>query len=168
MISIIRETDQDGAQLCEAELLKCTGVYDEALHQVDDLIKRIEFEECNLTDPVDPARVEAILSKESKSTQDDELIAPIQPSLSIEHRSFIKSKALLLRAILLNDETKVLESLQYATENRFMHIKTACLMQLARRWVDKTDKIMDSIVVEVFANGTRLEKQELRKLLEVL
>jgi tetratricopeptide (TPR) repeat protein len=170
MISIIKETDQDGAQLRNAELLKCLDVYDEALLQVDDLINRIEFEESNLTDPIDSNRIEAkgtaSLSRQN-GTAHSEPSAPI-PSLSIEHRSFIKSKALLLRAILLNDEPKILESLQYATENRFMHIKTACLMQLARRWVDKTDKIMDSIVVEVFANGTRLEKQELRKLLKVL
>lgn len=172
MISIIKETDQDGAQLREAELLKCIGVYDEALHQVDDLIKRIDFEERNLTDPIDSTQFEpaakGLQPQDDADEKHDELSAAVQPSLSIEHRSFIKSKALLLRAILLDDEPKILESLQYATENRFMHIKTACLMQLASRWVDKTDKIMDSIVVEVFANGTRLEKQELRKLLAVL
>uniref|UniRef100_A0A6G1S9N5 Anaphase-promoting complex subunit 5 n=1 Tax=Aceria tosichella TaxID=561515 RepID=A0A6G1S9N5_9ACAR len=169
MISIIKETDQDGAQLRKAELLKCLGVNDEALHQVDELIKRIEFEERNLTDPVDSTQFEHATRdskpKDNGASRFDEPSASVQPSLSIEHRSFIKSKALLLRAVLLNDEPKILESLQYATENRFMHIKTACLMQLASRWVDKTDEIMDSIVVEVFANGTRLEKQELRKLL---
>lgn len=205
MISVIRETDQDGAQLRQAELLQKLGINDEALKQVDDLIKRIEFEECNLLDPIDSARLEEAAKVDEKEELGDEKderneeeerqqqreeenlhdrsckympktgltrapppespSTPVHSTLSIEHKAFIKSKALLLRAILLNDETRVLESLQYASDNRFMHIRTACLMQLARRWVDKRDDILDSIVVDVFANGTRLEKQQLRQLL---
>ena len=152
-ISVIRETDQEGAQLRYAELLKLMGVHDEALESVDDLIKRIEFEESNLTDPVS-----SLFSEQEQ---------PAHLSLPIEHKAFLKAKALLLRATLLDNETNVLESLQYATENNFLHVRTACLMALARTWIDKTAKIMDSIVVEVFANGTRREKQELRQLLEV-
>lgn len=95
MISVIRETDFDGAQLRQAELLKKLGAYDEALHEVEDLISRIDCEESNLT-------------------------------------AFIKSKALLLRATLLDDETKVLESLQFATKNRFLGLRNECLKQLLR------------------------------------
>lgn len=177
MISVIRETDEDGAQLRQAELLKMLGVGDEALKQVDDLIKRIEFEESNLTDPISSVRFTGdaeevgegadALGKRNVAPR-EEPSTPVHSTLSIEHKAFIKSKALLLRAVLLDEETKILESLQYASDNRFAHIQAACLMQLARRWVDKKDCIMDTIVVEVFANGTRLEKQELRKLLKRL
>ena len=163
MVVIIGETDQDGAQLRQAELSKLMGVNDEALNQLDDLITRLENEESNLIDPVDS----------HKSTDGDVnslpatgLSEPTHPSPSIEQKAYIRSKALLLRATLLDDETRILESLHYATENRFMHVRTACLMQLARRWIDKRDKVMDSIVIEVFANGTRMEKRELRALLK--
>lgn len=180
MITVIKETDQDGAQLRQAELLKLLGINDEALHKVDDLIKRIEYEQCNLTDPINSARFAEDLDTATTNTSItvdgdcdnkfnyEELSAPAHSTLSIEHKAFIKSKALLLRATLLDDETKILESLQYAIDNRFMHVRTACLMQLARRWVHKKDSIMDSIVVDLFANGTRLEKQELRQLLKTL
>lgn len=47
MIGVIRETDPDGAQLREAELLKLMGMYDEALQNVEDLIKRLEYEDCS-------------------------------------------------------------------------------------------------------------------------
>lgn len=155
-IAIIRETDYDGAQLRQADLLKHMGLYDEALEQVDDLITRIEFEENYSKDPADFVG----------SCDTQELTISSHPSLSMEHKAFIKSKALLLRATLINDETKILESLHYATENRFLHMRTACLVQLARRWLDKSDKLMESIVIEVFANGTKIEKRELRQLLE--
>lgn len=153
MIDFIREIDQDGAQLRQSELLKSMGVYEEALYQVDELIARIEYEECSITDPT-----------ASDHEEDNQYLRSTSPH-SMEHRAFIKSKALLLQATLLNDETKVLESLNYATENRFIHIRTACLMELAKRWLTKTDKIMESIVIEVFANGTKTEKRELRSML---
>lgn len=94
MISVIRETDFDGAQLRQAELLKTLGSHDEALHEVEDLISRIDCGESNLS-------------------------------------AFIKSKALLLRATLLDDETKVLESLQFASQNRFLGLRSECLKQLS-------------------------------------
>lgn len=174
MISIIRETDPDGAQLCQAELLKLMGIYDEALYHVDDLIKRIEFEESNMIDPAEldgeatPYSVSNNnLEEENEYTHGQRNnILSAHPSLSIEHKAYIKAKALLLRAVLINDETKILESLNYATKNRFLHVRTACLLQLARLWVDKPDKIMESIVIEVFANGTRTEKRELRQMLK--
>lgn len=172
MISIIRETDQDGAQLRQAELLKLLGAYDEALYQVNGLITRIEFEESNSTDPVefDSLEYDSLAEAAESAAQTIELSGSYasHPSLSIEHKAFIKSKALLLRAILINDETKILESLHYATENRFMHVRTACLMQLAKRWVDRADNIMDSIVIEIFANGTQTEIEELNQMLRAL
>lgn len=157
MISIIRETDQDGAQLRQAELLRTMGIYDESLCQVDDLITRIEFDECNLTDPVECDSSNEIPPELSGVTS--------HPSSSIEHKAFIKSKALLLKASLINDETKILEAVHYATENRFLHVRTACLLQLAKRWVDQAEKIMESIVIEIFANGTLVEKRELKQML---
>lgn len=162
MISIIRETDPDGAQLRQAELLKTMEIYNEALEQVDDLIARIEYEESNSTDP---AQLDCATHKLFPAEGPGSSPSISHPSLSIEHKVFIKSRALLLRASLINDETKILESLQFATENKFLHVRTACLMELARRWVDKPDKIMDSIVIEVFANGTILEIRQLREML---
>lgn len=85
MISIIRETDQDGAQLRQAELLKLLGIYNEALEQVDDLIARIEFEE------LDCCAAHKMFTAPAS-----------HPSFSIEH---IKSKAVLLRDSLINNET---------------------------------------------------------------
>jgi len=209
MISIIKETDQDGAQLRHAELLKLMGSYEEALEQVDDLIERIEFEESNLTDPVEnklPGAEEVKRSNldssdttgEKNPVSNNEIDSrtgrnhgpkrqpsgdnidmaqlnrktkaarshPVHPSLSIEHKAFIKSNALLLRAKLLDDETKILESLHYASVNRFLHVRTACLMSLAQRWANETDNVLESIVIEVLANGTRKEKQQLRELIK--
>lgn len=176
MISIIKETDPDGAQLRQAEFSKSLGAYGEALSHVDDLIMRIELEEGNLTDPREfDDDVGALYSSDPYSDnylleekKHPSLISQRGPtsSLPIEHKAFIKSKALLLRATLVNDETKILESLNYAIENRFLHVRTSCLMEVARYWMDKTDKIMESIVIEVFANGTRNEKLELRKMLK--
>ena len=151
MIAIIMETDLDGAQLRRAELLQLMGSHDEALQLVNDLIQAIELEESNLTDP---------LSEPTNSLQHSS-------SAAIEHRTFIKSKAMLLRATLLDDETKILESLQYATENRFLHVRTACLMQLAHHWAEESSDVMDSLVVDVLANGTRKEKLQLRKLIKI-
>lgn len=166
MITILSETDRDGAQLRQAELLKQMGSYEEALQQVDDLITRIEFEENNSMDPAE-MDCTAANRKFSASAKLTSLSSPSSHfSLSVEHKAFIKSKALLLRAGLINDETQILESLRYATENKFLHVRTACLMELARHWVDQPDKIMDTIVIEVFANGTQLERKQLRKMLE--
>lgn len=176
MISIIKETDPDGAQLRQAEFSKSLGAYDEALSHVDDLIIRIEREESNLTDPREfDDGVGALYSNDPCDDNDDDNQLEKQQrcnsqkapssSLPIEHKAYIKAKALLLRATLVNDETKILESLNYAIENRFLHVRTSCLMQVACHWMDKTDRIMESIVIEVFANGTRNEKQKLRKML---
>lgn len=177
MINIIRETDPDGAQLHQAELLRIMGINDEALHHVDDLIKRIEYEETNLTDPIssfDPYNENEDESDNDNNNKKASTLAAVNdPSLpshlapSIEHKAIIKAKALLMRATLLDDETKILESLQYASDNRFVRVRTACLMQLARHWVDQPEKIMDSIVIEIFANGTKMEKEELRRMLVV-
>lgn len=236
MISIIKETDVDGGQLRQAELLRLMGSLDEALEQVEELIGRIEFEESNLRDPVEshfnvgpnvpsntqPNGYNSLVTanignsgvgssepsknnaesesrsgsnnhhtdnpfisnsnnnktncKESGNEQqqkqhhhkkDPSSFHPVHPSLSIEHKAFIKSKALLLRATLLDDETKILESLQYATENRFLHVRTACLMELACRWTNEARSIVESIVIEVFANGTRQEKKRMRELIKI-
>lgn len=173
MISIIRETDQDGAQLRQAELLYLTGFPTDALYQIDDLIERIEFEECNLTDPKEidediGGELASSIEEESEAQQCmQQRVHLNHPSLSIEHKSFIKARALLLRAILtgLYGEDEILMALQCANENRFLHVRSACLLQLAKRWIDKPEKIMDSIVIEVFANGTLNEKRELRQML---
>lgn len=152
MIDLIQETDHDGSQLRMSELYRKMGAIDEALQLVDDLIVRIEREEIDLSDP-------AALSFDNQ----EQNLGPY-PSQSMEHKSYIKAKALLLQATLLSDETKLLECLNYATDNGFVHIRTACLMQLAKQ-VNRADAIMEDIVVEVFANGTRVEKQELRAML---
>lgn len=153
MVDLIHETDQDGSILRKSELLMALGIYEEALQLVDGLIAQIE-QDGNLSDLAAFSYANAVDAGDSNSIQ------------SMEHRAFIKSKALLLQAKLLNDETKILESLNYASENRFMHIRIACLIELAKRWSTKTktDKVIDSIVIEVFANGTKTERSELRSL----
>lgn len=182
MLKVIGETDRDGAQLRKAELLKLFGLYNEALVQVDDLIARIELEEATATDPAElniapivNEQSRSVLVNDSKETDKDALeesreeeyiAVSTHPSLSVEHKAFVKSKALLLRATLIDDETGILDCLHFANQNRFLHVRTACLTELAKRWTGKANKILESIVIEVFANGTRLQKRELREVLK--
>lgn len=194
MIRIIGETDRDGAQLRHAELLKLFGLDDEALEQVDELIMRIELEETNATDPAelgtirgtseetldgtgygDESKIESGSASKIETSYllagldncpEEDLVDSTHPSLSVEHKAFVKAKALLLRATLIDDETGILDCLYFATQNRFLHVRTACLIELSKRWSCKANKIMESLVIEVFANGTRLQKRELRQMLE--
>lgn len=189
MIAVIRETDGDSAQLRQSELLRALGDYEEALNQVDDLIMRIDHEESCLNDSPNYDSNSKLSNgtkirdqTDDKDHEDwsnllDSIVSGVpctspfegSHSLSIEHKSFMKSKALLLQATLLQDETKLLESLHYATQNRFVHVRTACLMQLADRYFHvgiKSDKLMESVVIDIFSNGTMLEKRQLRELLK--
>lgn len=116
MISVIAETDYIGAKLRHAELLKAMEALEESLFQVDELLELIEKEELSQNDPAT-----------SETETPDRLLA----SQTIEHRAFIKAKSLLLRAVLLKDETLILESLRFSMDNGFVQIQNQCLKELS-------------------------------------
>lgn len=168
-VALISETDPHGAQLRQAELYKLRGSVDKSLELLDDLIAKIEVEEQRTIDgdmSHSDMRKRAGDSHDAAETQaQTELQSPSRATSSIEHKAFIKAKALLERAILLEDEIGIKQSLQYATDNGFKNVRTACLLELANCWVRESNAPLESIVIEVFANGTRKEKQKLKHLI---
>lgn len=162
MIRELRKTDLDEAELRQAELYKEIENYEEALVCLQKLVPRIDFEERNLVDPVE-GKVGSDFNENGVPK------APINCQTSIEHKAFIKAKALLLESIILGDEAKLADALHYSSANNFKSVYRSCLMALVKQFdtgsYELSDEIEDAFI-DIFANGTKVQIEELRELID--
>lgn len=146
-IDLIQVYDYESGQLRLVELVKQMSDKKKGLCIVNELITRIDNE-----------------IQEDKIARDDVMM----PS---EHKAYIKSKALLLRASLMNNVATIFECLQFVTVNKFYHVRTACLMELARYlqrvgMIESSSRVINSIMIDILSNGTFMEQREANRIIE--
>lgn len=161
MISYIKVFDIDSAQLRTAEFHEKLGCRKESIKILNGLIDRISNQENN------PVMFERDLI-ESEDFDHDQNFCPVTDS-----SSFVLARALLMRARLLDTSTSIFEALSYASKKRFNRIKVCCFMLLAKHLCKIgqhkiTRGILDQIIIEILANGSKTDQVEAFELLEIL